>query len=111
MAKYGEWTVKGGTLSDSTAQKEYGVDRDFIIKGINAGKLEYREGSIYGNPWLRVIRSQLDQYIMEELGSDYLSNVKNRTELSKIKKEMSDLNKRLDALQRRKSELEQIMAK
>ena len=42
MAKYGEWNLKGATLSDKTAKKEYGVDQDLIIKGINAGKLEYR---------------------------------------------------------------------
>jgi hypothetical protein len=38
MAEYGEWNGKGATLSDVTAGKEYGVSRDFIIKGINAGK-------------------------------------------------------------------------
>jgi hypothetical protein len=46
MAEYGEWNRKGATLSDVTAKKEYGVDRDFIVKGIRGGKLEYREGVI-----------------------------------------------------------------
>ncbi len=44
---------RGATLSDVTARKEYGVDSDFIIRGINAGKLEYREGAIHGNPYMR----------------------------------------------------------
>jgi hypothetical protein len=81
------------------------------VKGIKAGKLEYREGSIYGNPWLRILRSQLEQYITEELGTGYLSDMKNRTELRKIKKEMADLKKRLDALQARKAEIELTMGK
>ena len=81
------------------------------MRGIKAGKLEYREGSIYGNPWLRILRSQLEQYITEELGTGYLSDMKNRTELRKIKKEMSDLKKRLDALQARKTEIELTMGK
>src|SRR5450759_4514092 len=51
MAEYGEWNRKGATLSDVTAKKEYGVDRDFIVKGIRAGKLEFREGAIWGNPY------------------------------------------------------------
>ena len=34
MAEYGEWNRKGAVLSDVTAQKEYGVTRDFIVKGI-----------------------------------------------------------------------------
>src|SRR4030042_1593790 len=66
MAEYGEWNRKGATLSDVTAKKEYGVSRDFIVKGIRAGKLEYRHGSIWGNPYLRVLRRQLGQYIREE---------------------------------------------
>ena len=69
MAEYGEWNRKGATLSDVTAHKEYGVSRDFIVKGIRAGNLEYREGSIWGNPYLRILRSQLERYIAEQLGS------------------------------------------
>jgi hypothetical protein len=57
MAEHGEWNRKGAVLSDVTAQKEYGVNRDFIVKGIQAGKLEYREGAVWGNPFLRVLRS------------------------------------------------------
>ena len=63
MAEYGEWNRKGATLSDVTAKKEYGVDREFIVKGIRGGKLEYREGVIWGNPYLRLLRSQLEKYI------------------------------------------------
>jgi len=106
MAEYGEWNRKGATLSDVTAQKEYGVSRDFIVRGIQTGRLEYREGAIWGNPYLRILRSQLEQYIAAELGSDYLTSSKNQTELRKIKKEMADLKKRLDELQTRRTELE-----
>ena len=106
MAEYGEWSRKGATLSDATAKKEYGVDRDFIVKGIRAGKLEYREGAIWGNPYLRFLRSQLERYIAEELGADRLSSSNNQTGLRKIKKEMAELKKRLDELRARRTELE-----
>jgi hypothetical protein len=33
MAEHGEWNRKGAVLSDVTAQKEYGVTRDFIVEG------------------------------------------------------------------------------
>jgi len=85
------------------------VDRGFVVKGIRAGKLEYREGAIWGNPYLRVLRSQLEQYIAEELGAERLASVKNQTELRKIKKEMADLNKRLAELQARRTEIEKAM--
>ena len=106
MAEYGEWNRKGATLSEITAQKEYGVSCDFIVKGIQSGKLEYREGAIWGNPYLRILRNQLEQYIVAELGSDYLASKRNKTELRMIKKEMADLKKRLDQLQARRTELE-----
>jgi hypothetical protein len=111
MAEYGEWNRKGATLSDATAKKEYGVSREFIVKGIRAGKLEYREGAVWGNPYIRVLRRQLEQYIAEELGADGLSSGKNKTELRKIKREMADLEKRLVELQARRTELEKAMGK
>jgi hypothetical protein len=110
MAEYGEWTRKGATLSDVTALKEYGVEQTFIVKGIRTGKLEYREVSIWGNPCLRVLRSQLEQFIIDELGADYLMLAKHQTELRLIKKEISTLKKRLDELQIRKGDIEQTIA-
>ena len=109
MAEYGEWNRKGAALSDVTATKEYGVSRDFIVKGIRAGKLEYREGAIWGNPYLRVLRSQLERYIAEELGSEVLSSGKNQTELRRTKKEIATLEKRLAELQARRKELERAL--
>lgn len=106
MAEYGEWTRKGATLSDVTAKKEFGVDQDFIAKGIRAGKLEYREGSVWGNPYIKVLRSQLERYIAEELGADRLRKDKNKTDLKKIKKEIAALKKKLDELQARRTEIE-----
>ena len=109
MAEYGEWNRKGAVLSEVTAQKEYGVTRDFIVKGIQAGKLEYREGAVWGNPYLRVLRSQLELYIVEQLGSDYLVSKKSKTELRAINKEIADLREKLAALEARKVTLERAI--
>jgi hypothetical protein len=106
MAEYGEWNRKGATLSDVTATKEYGVSRAFLMKGIRAGRLEYRQGVIWGNPYLRVLRSQLEKYIAAEFGDDHLATARTQTELRKIKKEMAALKKRLAALDARRAELE-----
>ena len=105
MAEYGEWNRKGATLSDVTAEADYGVTRDFIIKGIQTARLEYRDGSIWGNPYLRLLRSQFEKYIGEELGEAYLVKVKNQAELRKVKKDISDLKKKLKALEGRKVDL------
>jgi hypothetical protein len=102
LAEYGEWHRKGATLSDVTATKEYGVSQAFIAKGIRSGKLEYREGSIWGNPYLRLLRRQLEAYIAEERGADHVARGKIQTELRKVKKEMVGLKRKLTALETRK---------
>jgi len=109
MAEYGEWTRKGASLSDTTAKKEYGVDRDFILKGIRADKLEYQEGNVWGSPYLKLLRRQLEQYISEELGATYLSTRKSKEEQRKIKREIVTLKNRLKKLEAQKTELEQRM--
>ena len=111
MAEYGEWNRKGASLSDVTARKDYGVSQDFIVAGIKSGKLEYRQGAVWGNPYFRILRNQLEQYIATELGQEYLTSSKNQTALRRIKKEIADLKKRLDALQAQRTELENQMRK
>jgi hypothetical protein len=106
MTESGEWNHKGATLSDVTAQKEYGVGRDFIVKGVRTGKLECREGSTWGNPYLKILRNQLEQYIVEQLGSKHLTSNVTKTELRKIGREIAALRKKLAALEVRKAELE-----
>ena len=87
------------------------MSRDFIIRGIQTIRLEYREGAIWGNPYLRVLRSQLEKYIVEELGEDYLLRVENQAELLRVKKEISGLKRRLEGLQERKNDLESSLGK
>ena len=106
MAEYGEWNRKGATLSDVTAKSEYGVTRNFIIEGIKSGKLEYREGSIWGNPYFKILRRQLEEYIADRLGKEYLDRVKNQVEFKMVKKEISELKKKLMVLELRKAQLE-----
>ena len=104
MAEYGEWNRKGAVLSDVTAHKEYGVTRDFIVKGIQAGKLEYRQGGYGAIPisesW------SLELFIAEQLGSEHLSSKKAQTELLAINKEIAEIRKKLTALEARKLEIE-----
>ena len=96
-------------LSDVTAQKEYGVTRDFILKGVQAGELGFREGAIWGNPYLRVLRSQLERYIVAKLGSKYLVSKKSQTELHAISKEIAAIRKKLAVLEARKVDLEHLI--
>jgi hypothetical protein len=53
-----------------------------------------------------VLRSQLEAYVVEELGDDYLRTRREKTELQEIKHEMTKLRKRLDELAARRAEIE-----
>jgi len=109
VAEFGEWNRKGGTLSDVTAQKEYGVTHDFIVEGIRAGKLEYREASIWGNPTFKILRNQLELYIAAQLGADCLARGKTDAELRTVNREITATRKKLAALEARKTELVRTM--
>jgi hypothetical protein len=109
MAEHGEWNRKGATLSDVTAEKEYGVSHEFIVQGIRAGELEYRDGAVWGNPYLRVLRSQLESYIAAQMGSEYLVQKKAKIELPAVNKEIAEIRKRLELLETRKLELERAL--
>lgn len=63
-----EWTKKGCTLSDKTAFKEFGLTQDDIIKAINEGNLQFREGSIYGIPILDCLDQKLKNWLQKNLG-------------------------------------------
>jgi hypothetical protein len=111
MAEDGEWTRQNATLSEVTAQKEYSISREFIIKGIKTGKLEYRDGVIWGNPYLRILRRQVEAYVVSELGSDFLNITKHKAELRKVKSEITSLTRKLKVAQTRKNELEILLEK
>jgi hypothetical protein len=111
MAEYGEWNRKGASLSDKTARKEYKVDQEFIIKGVEAGKLEFRYSSVWGSPFIRILRRQLEEYITSELGPEYLAKARGKIELQKIKKEIAEIEQELIVLSTRKAELQAKKAK
>ena len=111
MAEYGEWNRKGATLSDKTARKEYNVDQEFIIKGVEAGKLEFRYSSVWGSPFIRILRRQLEEYITSELGQEYLAKARSKIELQKIKKEIAEIEQQLIVLSTRKADLQAKKAK
>ena len=71
-----------------------------------AGELEFREGAVWGNPYLRVLRTQLERYIAAQLGSEYLASKRSKTELHAIRKEIAAVRKKLALLEARKVELE-----
>ena len=78
------WSKKGATLSDKSACKEFGLTQEEIITAIRKGKLQYRMNSIYGNPFLRLVRSEVEKLVDERHGGDYLKKKKLEKELAQV---------------------------
>jgi transcriptional regulator with XRE-family HTH domain len=99
------WTRKGATLSDKSARQEYGLTQDEICRAIRMGKLQYREHSIYGNPWLRLLRREVEALVKGKRGGNYLKERQAKTELARISRELKRLKTQIAELEERKSKL------
>ena len=102
-------TTKGATLSDKTAEKEFGLTFNEVVAGIRAGKLQYRENNIYGSPFLRLLRSEVEALVSEKYGKDYLNKKKWKKELSGINKTLKELKSQALSLETRKAELLKLL--
>ena len=100
-----EWQRKGATLSDKTARKEFGLTQEEIVRAIRAGKLQYRRNSIHGNPFLRLLRREVEALVKKEHGDDFLKDQLAKTELARINRELRRLKAQVAALEERKTRL------
>jgi len=100
-----DWQRKGATLSDKTARKEFGLTEDEIVRAIRAGKLQYRHNSIHGNPFLRLLRREVEALVKKKHGEHYLREQEAKTELARINRDLKRLRTRIASLEERKSKL------
>lgn len=99
-----EWARKGATLSDKTARKEFGLTADQIESAIRAGKLRYRLASMHGNPWLRLLRSDVEDLVKETHGDRYLRQRQVRAELTRVETELRRVRAHLAELEQERSD-------
>ena len=100
-----EWGRKGATLSDKTARSEYGLTQEEIYAAIDAGKLQYRPAAMHGNPWLRLLRREVEDLVKTRNGDRYLRERKARTELAQTNRELKQLRAQLATLEERRAAL------
>jgi hypothetical protein len=100
-----EWQRKGATLSDKTARKEFGLTQDEIVQAIRAGKLQYRQGVMHGNPFLRLLRREVEAVVKKKHGDDYLRGRQAKSELATIDLELKRLRIVVGELEARKTAL------
>ena len=94
------WTQKGATLSDKSARKEFGLTQDKIIDAIKCGKLQYRQNHIHGNPYFRLLRTEVESLAKELFGEYHLMQSKLQNELAQVNKEISKLKKQSNGVKR-----------
>ena len=99
------WVKKGATLSDKSVRTEFGLTQEEIIGGIEDGKLHYRINNMFGNPYYKLIRSEVESFIDEKYGSKYLKEKKISKELADTKKKLKKLKTQIASLELKKAEL------
>ncbi len=100
-----EWARKGATLSDKTARKEFGLTAEQIEDAIRAGRLRYRPASMHGNPWLRLLRSDVEELVKATHGDRYLRQRQARAELARVEAQLKQVRARLAELEQERSDL------
>ena len=100
-----DWGRKGATLSDKTARAEFGLTQEEIIAAIRAGKLQYRRAAMHGNPWLRLLRREVEELVSSRHGERYLREQQARAELRRVNRGLKQLKTQITVLEQKRAVL------
>lgn len=92
-----------------TAEKEFGLTREQVVKAIRAGKLQCREGSMHGNPWLRLLPREVEALVKAERGADYVMSKQAQSEIASIDRQLKKMKAQAVLLEKRRGELVTIV--
>ena len=99
------WRQKGATLSDKSARQEFGLTQQEIYEAMRAGKLQFQQNNMHGNPWFRLLRHEVEALVTEKGGQDHVHRKKLDKELADLNKEARKIKSRLKTVERRRAEL------
>ena len=100
-----EWTAKGGTLSHKNACKEFGIPIDKLFEALKADKLQFKENYAHGNPYYRLLRSEVEVFAKDLLGDKGVEEQEIKHQLKSITREISSLKRKLSSLEKQKVKL------
>lgn len=100
-----EWTKHDGTLSHKNACKELGLTEEQVINAIKKGRLQHRLNSAHGNPYFRLLRSEVQAFALELHGPDGVKELEIVYKLKKLTTEINSLKRKLTSLENQKIEL------
>ena len=99
------WRQPGATLSDKSARQEFGLTQEELFAAMRAGKLQFQQNNMHGNPWFRLLRHEVEALVTEKSGKDGLQRKKLQKELADLNKEARKIKAHLKAIERRRAEL------
>lgn len=94
-----EWSRKGATLSDKTARKEFGLTQAEIVAAIDGGHLQYRVGVIHGNPWLRLLRREVEELVDSTYSDRDHRQRRAKAEVARVDRDLKRLRTEVAALE------------
>ena len=100
-----QWHIQGGTLSHKNACKEIGLTEDEVFAAMKVGKLQYRKNYAHGNPYFRLLRSEVKSLAQELHGAESVEEQEVKHRLQKINKEIASLKRKIASLEKQKIEL------
>lgn len=100
-----EWRPKGANLSDKTARKEFGLTQDEIESAIDAGQLQYRVGVVHGNPWLRLLRREVEDLMESIYNARDHRQRRAKAELARVDRDLKQLRAEVSALEEHRTRL------
>lgn len=106
-----DWTKQGGTLSLNNACKEFGLTEEEVFGAIKLGKLQYRQNFAHGNPYFKLLRSEVKLLALELHGTESVNAIELTHKLQIINTEINSIKKKLSTLEKQKNELELKSAK
>lgn len=84
---------------DLSASREYGIARTDLEQAARAGTLSYQIAHTHGNPWFRLIRSEVEAFCRKRMGATGLKQQQAKARIATAKREIRQLQKRLRVLQ------------
>jgi len=110
-------------ITERDARCEFGLTRQEIYDAVGAQKLHFKENVSYGNVWLQLVRSEVRALAVELKGEDTLEKEKlestlrgikrkikaGRREVSKLKKQLKDIEDREVQLFAEKNKVETLL--
>ena len=101
-SRHSTWPQRG---AHRTARREFGLTQDEIYDAIEAGSLQFRQAHMHGNPWLQLLRREVEALAGSRHGDRHVDRQQDRAELARVSREIRRLRSELAELEGRRSAL------